>query len=349
MHAGGTRRHSPIATLISVAIVACGVFAVIYALRQRASHPSTDDATIDADLIHVAAAVGGRIVAIPVTENEQVAAGALLFQIDPPPYRLAVAQARADLAVARAMLATQGRGIATQQSAAIVAGGQITRARSNLDLANRTVARLRPLVAPGYVPVQQLDQAEAAARDAATSLVQAREQEAGARGAVDTQAAGQATVTAREAALAIAERALRDTDVRAPFAGQVVGLRVSAGEMVLPSQSLFTLVRTDAWFAVANLREFDLAHLAAGECATVYSMIDNAQPIHATLQGIGAGVLDDARIDLPRSVPYIERSMNWVRVAQRFPVRFALSPAPDRLLRLGASAVVEVGHGAACR
>jgi len=60
-------------------------------------------------------------------------------------------------------------------------------------------------------------------------------------------------------------------------------------------------------------------------------------------------VLDEDLIHLPRSVPYVERSLNWVRVAQRFPVRVRLEAPPPDLMRLGASAIVEVKRGAACR
>ena len=59
-------------------------------------------------------------------------------------------------------------------------------------------------------------------------------------------------------------------------------------------------------------------------------------------------MLDDERINLPRSVPYVQRSLNWVRVAQRFPVRVRLENPPEQLMRLGASAVVEVKHGDTC-
>ena len=145
-------------------------------MRRTANLPSTDDASIDADVVHVAAAVGGRIVDLPVAENGRVVKGDLLFQIDPAPYRLAVDQARADLALAEAALATQRRAVATQQSAATVAADQVQRATTNLDLATRTVERLRPLAAKGYVPAQQLDTAVTAERDAETSLSQAREQ-----------------------------------------------------------------------------------------------------------------------------------------------------------------------------
>jgi multidrug efflux system membrane fusion protein len=118
--------------------------------------------------------------------------------------------------------------------------------------------------------------------------------------------------------------------------------------MVVPSQSLFTLISTEEWYAVANFRETDLHAISVGNCATVFSMIDRRKPITGVVEGVGWGVLDTDRVNLPRSVPYVQRSMNWVRVAQRFPVRIRLQGPPEQLVRLGASAVVEIKHGDAC-
>ena len=347
--AAGIRSHRRLGRLIALLIILCGVAAAVYAVRRSAVLPATDDATIDADVVHVAAAVGGRISELAVAENSRVMRGDLLFQIDLVPYRLAVEQATADLKLAEAELETRRRVLFTQQSAAAIAADQTKRAADDLELATRTVERLRPLAGKGYVPVQQLDQATTAEHNAATALQQAREQEAAALHAIDTEAAAEAAVRARQAALAIAQRALDDTTVRATHAGRVVGLTVSTGEMVAPSQSVFTLVNSEEWFAVANFREFSLGSIAIGDCATVYSMIDRWRPIKGVVQGIGSGVLDEERVNLPRSVPYVERSLNWVRVAQRFPVRVKLEEPPPDLMRLGASAYVEVKHGAACR
>ena len=344
------RTHRPLwATLISIAIIAAAIVFGLYVVHARSVTPSTDDATIDADVVHVASVVGGRIVNIPVAENARVARGDLLFQIDPVPYRLAVEQARADLGIARAALDTQRRVLSTQQSTASVAADQIRRASQNLALAQRTVERLTPLAEKGYVPQQQLDQAQTAQHDAVTSLEQARTQHTAAVQAVDTIEGAEASVHAREAALAIAQHALDDTTVQATHAGRVVGLTVLTGEIVAPSQTLFTLVNDDEWFAVANFREIDLHAIEVGDCVTAFSLIDRTHPIKGVVQGIGAGVLDTDRINLPRSVPYVERSLNWVRVAQRFPVRVRLENPPQNLMRLGASAIVEVKHGDACR
>jgi multidrug efflux system membrane fusion protein len=349
MKPAGVKRRSRLGSALSLLVVAAAIALGAYALNRSLRFPSSDDATIDADVQHVAAAVGGRVIDIPVVENGRVSKGDVLLQIDPVPHRLAVEQARADLEIAEAALDTQRRTISTQTSAATIATDQTVRAQTNLALATRTVDRLRPLAAQGYVPQQQLDQATTAARDATTSLAQSREQQLSAARAVDTDAGGNAAVHARKAALAIAERALADTTVRAAHDGRVVGLTVVSGEMVLPSQSLYTLIATDEWYASANFRESNLAAIAPGDCATVYSMIDRDKPIKGVVQGIGWGVLDTDRINLPRSVPYVERSLNWVRVEQRFPVRVRLENPPDTLVRLGASAVVEIRHGAACR
>jgi len=325
METAGKARSAFRGRLISVTIVALAVAFALYALHESNTHPTSSDSSMDADVVHVAAAVGGRIIQLPVSENARVTEGDLLFQIDPLPYRLAVEQSAAELGIA--------------SSNAAVAADQTKSAQENHDLATRTLERLRPLAAKGYVPQQQLDQAQVSDKDTATKLIQAHE----------SQTAADATVRARTAALGIAQRQLDDTTVRATHNGLVVGLTVSTGEMVVPSQSLFTLINTDEWFAVANFRETDLSAIAVDDCATVFSMIDRKIPIKGVVQGIGWGVVDQDRINIPRSVPFVERSLNWVRVAQRFPVRVRLENPPERLVRLGASAVVEIKHGAACR
>ena len=71
------------------------------------------------------------------------------------------------------------------------------------------------------------------------------------------------------------------------------------------------------------------------------------EPAHGGF--VGAGMLDAERIHLPRNLPYVQKSVSWVHVAQRFPVRIQLQEPPEALMRLGASAAVEVGYGSACR
>lgn len=349
MRAEGQQRPVLAARLIVLSIVVVAVIVAAYASHWSHEHPASSDASIDADVVHVAAAVAGRIQYIGVRENERMSKGTVLFQIDPLPYQLLLTQAQAELALARAELDSKRRFVSTQRSNATIAAEQTMTARANYELATRTAERLQPLSAKGYVPNQQFDQADVNAHDAATRLKQAQAEQSKALAAIDTIEAQEAAVAAREAALGVAKRNLEDTTVRATHDGLVVGLTVSTGEFVVPGQALFTLINTEEWYAVVNLRETDLHAVKPGDCATVYSMLDRRVPIKGSVEGIGWGVLDEERINLPRSVPYVERELNWVRVAQRFPVRVKLERPPQSLMRLGASAVVEVSRGNECR
>ncbi|AMM13370.1 hemolysin D [Burkholderia sp. PAMC 28687] len=349
MKIAGKRQGFMKGRMIAGVIIVLGLAAAYYAYDRTTRFPSTDDATIDADVVHIASPVGGRIVRLLVEDNQHVAKGDVLFEIDPVPFRLLVAQTQADLDLARAALETRRKRLISERANAVIAGDQTGKAARNYELASRSVQRLTPLAAKGYVSTQQLDQAQVAQRDAALSLKQAQEQKQATAQTIGDDAGEVAIVVAREAALGIAQHSLDSSIVRAPHNGFVTGLSVLAGETVAPHQSIFTLVHSDEWFAVANFRETELARIQPGDCATVYSMIDRSQAIHGKVTGIGAGVADTDRIDLPRSLPIVQQSVNWVRVAQRFPVRVRLDEPAAQLVRVGASAMVEVRHGAACR
>jgi multidrug efflux system membrane fusion protein len=343
----GIRKRNPAGAAVAAVVVLLAISVGIWTFVTKKL--STDDASIDVEVVHIAPLVGGRIIELPIHENEFVHKGDLLFRIDPVPYQINVATAEANVDVARAALGSKGRLVSTQRWDAEIAHQQTIRAKDNLALSERTRERLAPLAAKGYVPQQQFDQATLAAQDATTSLAQAEKQQHATEGAIDTQDAALANVRAAGSVLANARRALSDTEVRAPHDGRIVGLHISTGEVVAPSQSLFTLINTEEWFASANFRETDLGGIRVGQCVTVYSMIDRSQPIKGVVDSIGYGVLDADRINIPRAAPYVEPSLNWVRVAQRFPVRIHLENPSERLVRLGASAVVEVAHGTACK
>jgi multidrug efflux system membrane fusion protein len=343
----GIRKRSPVGAIIAAIVVLVAAALGIWTFLK--AKPSTDDASIDVEVVHIAPLVGGRIIELPIHENDLVHKGDLLFRIDPVPYQINVATAEANLDIARAALGSKRRLVSTQRWDAEIATQQTTRARDNLALSERTQDRLAPLAAKGYVPQQQFDQAKLAAQDATTSLAQAEKQQHAAEGAIDTADAASASVRAAASTLANARRALSDTEVRAPHDGRIVGLHISTGEVVAPSQSLFTLINTEESFASANFRETDLDRISLGECVTVYSMIDRRQPIKGVVDSIGYGVLAADKVDIPRAAPYVEPSLNWVRVAQRFPVRIRLENPPERLVKLGASAIVEVAHGTACK
>jgi multidrug efflux system membrane fusion protein len=132
--------------------------------------------------------------------------------------------------------------------------------------------------------------------------------------------------------------------VRAPFDGRVVDLDISEGEFAATGRRLFTLVDTRNWYVIANFRETELRNIRPGMSAEVYLMMDRSQHFKGTVHSIGWGVSPDEG-GSSGGLPKVPRSINWVRVAQRFPVRIRIEdPQPD-LFRIGASAVAVVPGG----
>ncbi|MBK5939967.1 multidrug transporter subunit MdtN [Halochromatium roseum] len=342
------RRYTVVGISLAALILIGAVASGWWFLQRAANNPLSEDAVLSANRVNVAATIAGRVVTIAVTDNQRVAEGELLFALDPKPYQLAVAQARAELRLAEATRDAQRRTILAEQSNAAVATEQVRRARSNLALAEATLARLLPLAPKGYVTAQQVDDARTARDDAQTSLDQALRQAEAAEALVTTLAASEALVDARRAALAIAEHELTATEVRAPHDGLVVGLTVSTGEIVAPGQSLFTLIDSEHWYASATFPETELSRIAIGDCASVYVLADRSRPVAGRVDSIGWGVISEDLVNLPRGVPYVPKSLNWVRIIQRFPVRIRLDHPPAPLMRVGASAVAVVRHGEDC-
>jgi membrane fusion protein, multidrug efflux system len=334
--------------LVSLAALAAAGYSGWRYFRNADLNPLSQDAVLTANIVNISSAVPGRIASIEVQENGSASRGSLLFSIDAVPYQLAVDQAAADLHIAEAAVADSERSVAAERSNAVIAREQVSRARANLDLATQTAARLQALRPKGYVSAQQVDDAQTAKSDAEVSLRQAMHQEEAADALVSDTAAAIALVEARRAALAIAKRALEDTKVRAPFDGKVVGLDVSPGQYVLTGQSVFTLINTAAWYASAAFLETEVPGIQIGNCATVHALADRSVAIAGRVEGIGWGVASEDLINLPRAMPIVPKNLDWVRIAQRFPVRVRLLDPPDDLMRVGASATVTLHHGTHC-
>ena len=166
---------------------------------------------------------------------------------------------------------------------------------------------------------------------------------------MDNVDAAEASVAANQSTLALARRRPADDDgSRRPTPDALPASPFAAESTPPPRRAIFTLVVTEEWFVSGNFRETDLARIKVGTCATAWSLIDRTRPIAGRVEGIGFGVSDSDRINVPRGVPYVEKSVNWVRVQQRFPVRVRLENPPADLMRLGASAYVTIRSGQQC-
>jgi len=332
-----------IGLLIAVSSIGAAAIGTYFVLNEINRSPRTDVAEISAPTIQVSATVPGRIVSIAVSNNAAVKKGDVLFQIDPEPYQLRLNQAQAELRAAQSEVAQGGRNIATAQSNADVAAKQIERARFNAELARQTLERLEPLLPKGYVTAQQVDQARTAYSDAQVSLDQALQQSEGATQVIGTLDTRKAQVEVAEAAVALAQRDLDNTTVRAPFDGKVTGLEMAPGNYVLTAQSVFTLIDTSRWEAVAFFRETELDAIRLGSRADVFVMADRSRRIEGIVESIGWGVRSEESANI-LGLPVVSSSLNWVKVAKRFPVYIHLEEPPAELMRIGSTAIVIVGE-----
>lgn len=328
-----------LAIALAIGIVLAALISGWLILRATALNPMSEDAVIGSNWVKISSEVPGRIATINVAENSRVKKGDLLFTLDPEVYQLQADQARADLKMAEAAMDSQQRTVIAEQNNSGITNDQIAAARTNLQLATQTLARLKPLEAKGYVTRQQVDDATTVKRNAEVMLQQALKQSAAAEALVSNTDSTRALVSARRAALAIAEKMLANTQIRAPHDGLVVGLQTSPGEFIVPEQVIFTLIDTAQWYAAAYYRETELPHIRIGQCATVYVLADRTKTMTGRVQGIGWGVMSEDQLNIPRSLPYVPKSLNWVRVEQRFPVRITLKDPPPELMRVGATAV----------
>ena len=327
--------------LFTTGAIAAAIVAVVLAARRLDHRPRTDDAFIDADIVHMAPDVSGRVIGLNVRENQVVHAGDVLFTIDPEPFRLQVEQARAQLLGLQAQLGVTADQVASQNSKAEAADTGIGSAQAQLALAASTLARMEPLLPRGFVTAEQVDQARTAQRTAQVSLQQTRQQAREARQGISSTKPVEQQIAAATAALALAERNLRLTEVRSPCAGVITGLDTLAGEYAAAGHPLFTIIDNEQWYAVGNFRETELGGLQPGQHARVYLLGTPGQPVKGVLDSLGGGVSPDEGVSVG-GLPRVPRSLSWVRIAQRFPVRIRLLSPPQGLLRLGASAVIVI-------
>src|SRR5438132_848953 len=151
----------------------------------------------------------------------------------------------------------------------------------------------------------------------------------------------EAELEGARATLALAERDLNKTVVRAPCDGRITALDIAAGEFAATGHPLFTIIDTEHWYAIGNFRETDLAGMEPGQRATVYVMAQPSRPLRGQVDSLGWGVASDVSATIG-GLPHVERTLNWVRIAARFPVRILLDAPPDDLMRFGATAVVVI-------
>jgi len=337
----GTRDgwRKPAGLIVSVlAIVgAIDLTLTVWGITER--HPRTDDAIVRANVVGIAPRVRGQIVKLNVRDNQAVEAGDVLFEIDPDDYALALDKAKAALAaldqqieVARA----QDTDIKYQVK---VAEAGVDRAQAELKQADDTLRRLQPLLPSGFARADDVDKVATAKRVAAATLAAEKQRVNQARTTLSSLATLMAQRPGAVATVDLAALELSYCKVLAPFPGRVINLNISQGAYASAGIPVFSLLDTRQWYVTANFREGELRHIAPRHRADIYLSSAPHRRFKGRVQGIGWAVEPTDEIDIPHGLPYVKRELNWVHIAQRFPVRIEIEDPDLELFRMGISAV----------
>ena len=248
----------------------------------------------------------------------------------------------------------------------------LDRAKTEWAYAVNNLHRVEPLLAKQFVTVDQVDQARTTERAAAQSVHEAESQLALNRAHLNSMSAALAEAKAsaeqstaqlqqsqssvltldplvaqrrgRAAAVADAEYNYKECRVYAPFNARVTSLDISQGAYAHIGQEIFTLIDTRVWWVLANFRETQLRHIQPGMAADIYLMSEPGERFMGVVESTGYGVTPDPSIlgRFTAGLPDVQRTLSWVHLASRYPVRIRIQSPPSDGLRLGESAVVVI-------
>ena len=334
------QKKSAAGLLVGLSIVTLAGVAGFWVWTWIVSHPQSDDAVVTAPVLGIAPRVSGPIVSLPISNNARVAKGEVLFEIDPEPYRLAVEAAAANLAAADGELENLRGLIASQREQVSVASAALRKAEAAEAEARDTYNRLLPLLDKKYVTPEKLDASKRSLESATAGVEAARAEVSAARSAIQSTAALEARRAALAATLDQAKLALRDCTVRAPVDALVTGMELAEGAFARTAVDTFKVIDTGDWAVTANFRESQLRNIRPGQKAVVQLMTAPGREFEGEVESIGWGVTPMPEDPFP-GLPIVQRELNWVRLAQKFPVKIRLpADVPPDFLRVGSTATV---------
>jgi multidrug efflux system membrane fusion protein len=313
-----------------------------YALEKALSEQASLEGQIEDERRRIAALVSG----VSISQ-----ANIYSSQADIDRWAAAVDQAHADVANAE-----QG----------------VNRVRAEWTYANNNLHRIEPLLAKQFVTVDQVDRARTSELAQAEALKQAESQlqlsEAGLKSALaqyehskailqESRAQHEQSINAvttleplinqrgaRTSAIETARYNLNNCRVYAPFDTRVTNLTISEGAYAHVGQQVFTLIDARTWWAIGNFREGTLQHIEPGMQADVFLPSKPNIRLSGVVDSIGFGTTPDPDVfgRLEPGLPDAQRTLNWVHLASRYPVRVRVSNPPPGLFRVGESAVVVI-------
>ncbi len=350
--------------LLTLAVVGAAVGLVAMKYADYINNPWTRDGQVRANVITVAPRVSGPIVALPIIDNQRVKAGELLFRIDPRTFQAQVNQAQANYDAVVDQLASldqqvkAGRAAVAQAEAQVnQAQAQLREAEANAVQAEREFHRYEDLLKNGFTSRSNYDaqlrnmQVTAATRDRSTAaLTQSKSglQEAQAQLATAVAKRGaegdsNAQLRAARASLETAQLNLDFTEQRASVDGYITNLNLRLGSQAIANQPSVALIDEKSFWIDAYFRETSIGRIQPGDQAFITFMAYPNDAVPARVESIGWGISKQDGSTGSSLLPVVQPSFEWIRLAQRVPVRIGIEKLPPNVeLRVGTTASVLV-------
>jgi len=353
--------------IITGGIILLAILAVLIKYWSLLTNPWTRNGQVQALVIEIAPRVSGPVIALAVRDNQHVRAGDLLFEIDQRTYQASHDQARAQLDQTGDSVLALTKQVDSARAGVEVARATIRQAKSAIAQVDATIVKnkaeydrqleLLPKKATSQksveraqaihtISLEERKTAEAALVQSEANLIKA--QAALAESLAKLGALGDANAQIRQAKAALdqAKLNLEFTQVRAPMNGYVTNLRLSIGSHVVANQPALALVDTASYWVDGYFKENVIAGIKPGDGAVVTLMTYPDRPIKGIVDSLGWGIYQQDGSTAGNLLPRISPTFEWIRLAQRIPVRIRLIEVPEDIkLRIGTTCSVLVRKG----
>ncbi|MBR1121487.1 HlyD family secretion protein [Bradyrhizobium lablabi] len=299
---------------------------------------STDDAYVKADNTTIAPKVSGYIAQVLVGDNEPVKAGQVLARIDDRDYKVALEQAKADVAAADAAVTSKRAQIEVQQAAISAANATLDVDKASQVFSSQENKRYSDLAKTGYGSVQNAQMAQSRDASALAAIERDKANLASAKKQLDLLNAEIAQAVAASARAVAVERQaelnLGYTTIVAPIDGVVGNRTLRAGQFVQAGTQLMSLVPADGAYVIANFKETQLTNVRAGQRVDIEVDMFPGQVVHGHVDSLAPASGQEFAL-----LPPDNATGNFTKVVQRIPVKITLDGGADVDLRPGMSVI----------
>ena len=348
-------------------IVLAAAYVVFRKYEDYLYNPWTRDGQVRANVIQITPRVSGPILNLPLIDNQLVEAGDLLFEIDPRTFDAALEQARGELDNVRGQALALEKGVEAALASVEVAKANVEQATFEINIYDAEIqktdaelTRQQGLLSKGatsqktveramanhQVNIEKKKDAQSKFIEAKSSLIKAEADLAHAKATLGQPGEANAQVRTARAKVLEAELDLEFTQARAPVTGYITNLNLRTGSQAISNQPALALVDIDSYWVHGFFRETTIADIKTGDRAIVTLMTYPDYPLEGVVDSIGWGIAQEDGSTGQDLLPSIKPTFEWIRLAQRVPVRVHLTNVPDRIrLRVGTTGSVLVITG----